>query len=304
MEGNKKTAIGLAIFVTITIVSCLIFKLIDKPNAIYEDLYDETNFETYSIVLENDYGTINVRPFTSNNNLKLDLLDYYSDEGDILLFNHNANYDVNEYKVLDLMDYNYNVYHSYNYYDEDIINRTGELSKFGEFNLSYDDNFFKTKSLYIARIDACAYENVLNIYHRNNTLYIMQDKPDSQKICTQALNYKYIIIEIDKNTKVNNKQMIFNETNRKALNSAHSEDISVKLHMFKKGNQYMVAFTETNFNRINMPYIRTFALTLDEAKDVYKYVYNSTEIIVQKESYLYDNEVDYILNELGVNING
>ena len=90
---------------------------------------------------------------------------------------------------------------------------------------------------------------------------------------------------------------------RKALNSAHSGDISVKLHMFKKGNQYMVAFTETNFNRINMPYIRTFALTLDEAKDVYKYVYNSTEIIVQKESYLYDNEVDYILNELGVNIN-
>ena len=73
MEGNKKTAIGLAIFVTITIVSCLIFKLIDKPNVIYEDLYDEPNFETYSIVLENDYGTINVRPFTSDTNLKLDL---------------------------------------------------------------------------------------------------------------------------------------------------------------------------------------------------------------------------------------
>ena len=304
MKENNKTAMGLVLFVTITLISSIFFKLVDTPDVHYDDSFNDDSFETYSIVLENNQSSINVRPFLSNSNIRVYVEDRYAKKGDILYFKHNGNYNVSSHQVLKEMDYSYNVYHSFNYYNEDIINKVSDLSKYSEFNLNYDENFFREKSIYIARIDGCKYEDILNIYHRNNTIYLMQDSVDLGKICIDAINYNYVFIEIDKNIKINNKEIIYNETNRRALNSGHFDEASVLLNIYKKGNKYMVAFSKINGDKDIMPYLKTLALTLEEAKDVYYNIYRSTEIKVSAEDDINQDEINYVLNELGVIING
>lgn len=298
MLKDKKNFFGLIIFGILVLVFVLILGKMDEPEIIYDEEPNKS-FIASGIVLLNSNNRLIVRPMNGVDNVVLSIDNPNIQEGDFIEFDYIDNFDVEDYKIYSQIDVNIIRYKSLNYYDETLIASSRELKDYEEFNLQYDNEFFDNKNLYIARSNACPSEDIFGTYYKNNTIYFLEDDY-TNTICTQEIGYEYYIIEVDKDYRIKNNEVIRNTWNRNSFYSSFSNTYRLDIYLFKKNNTYMVGFLGDNYDSNIAPYLRSLPLTLDEAKIIYERLYkNKTYRLINYDNLTID-EIELIKAEIGV----
>lgn len=295
---DKKSLVGLGVFGIFVLATVLIFGKLDEPEIIYEN----ENYDTISskgiVLLNRDYELI-IRPIDAIDNITLSIEDSSIQEGDFIEFEYTNNYDVKEYKTYSEIDVNITKYVNYNYYEEKLISKASDLNDYSDLNLQYDDEFFKEKNLYIARKNACPSGDTFATYYKNNTIYFLEDDKVGT-ICTQEINYQYYVVEIDKNYRIKKNETINSIFNRVSFYSGFTNNYRLDIYLFKKNNDYMIAYLGDTDNTDIVPYLRSLPLTLEEAKEIYQRLYINKNYRVINYDNLSVDEVEFIKRELGV----
>ena len=298
MIKNKKIIFGLFVFAILTLILVFVFGKLDEPEVIIDNNTDKS-YDAIGIVLQNKDNTLLVRTIDGADNVTLSINDNSINEGDFINFEYNDNYVVEDYLVYNQIDVKVRKIISEDYYESKLISSSKGLKNYPSLNLEYDEEFFNSKNLYIARQSGCPSINTLSIYFKNNNLYFLEDDKTGM-ICTQEVKYEYYIVEIDKNYRVKNHDIIYSTLNRNSFYSKFYNNEQVDMYLFKKNDNYAVGFLGNSESKLIAPYLRALPLSLEEGKEIYQRIYNNKNIRIINYDNLSEDEVNFIKSNLGV----